>query len=209
LGNEQKMMGLRKLVLPVCFLLCLFLESCAAPPAPVQTPTQPGSTQVPARQQIKSIQSYVVYYSTGRVEDLARYDLAIIQPDTLTAEELVDLRSRGTLVVAYLSVGEVEPDRPWYSDGRYDPGWALGKNENWGSYFIDAGQSGWRSLMVDLTGEYLQKGFDGIFMDTVDTASSFPETRPGMIQLITTLRAAYPQALLVQNRGFNLLGSKI
>jgi len=139
------------------------------------------------------------------VDDLARYDLAIVQPDTLTAEELTALRSRGTLTVAYLSVGEVEPDRPWYSDGRIDPGWILGKNENWGSFFIDAGQSGWQSLMLDLTGEYLQKGFDGIFMDTVDTVSSFPETQEGMISLITILRAAYPQALLVQNRGFSVV----
>jgi uncharacterized protein (TIGR01370 family) len=197
---------MHKLILPVCFLFCLALASCAAPASPVPAPTQ-GPTQAPARQRIKSIQSYVVYYGSGRVDDLARYDLAIVQPETLTAEELADLHSRGTLVVAYLSVGEVEPDRPWYSDGRFDPSWALGKNENWGSYFIDAGQSGWRSLMVDLTGEYMQKGFDGIFMDTVDTASSFPETRDGMIQLITLLRAAYPQALLVQNRGFSVISA--
>ena len=199
---------MHKIIFPVLLLLTLQLASCTAPsspPAPTSSPPKPNLA--PARQRIKSIQSYVVYYGTGRVDDLARYNLAIIQPDTLTAEELSALRSRGTLIVAYLSVGEVEPDRPWYSDGRVDPGWILGKNENWGSFFIDAGQPGWRSLMLELTGEYLQKGFDGIFMDTVDTASSFPETRDGMITLITFLRAAYPQALLVQNRGFSVIGA--
>jgi len=134
---------MRMLFLPVCILLCLFLVSCTAPSSsPSPTSIQPQSTPAPARQRLKSIQSYVVYYGTGRIDDLAKDDLAIVQPDTLTAAELADLRARGTLVVAYLSVGEVEPDRPWYSDGRFDPVWALGKNENWDSYFIDAGQSG-------------------------------------------------------------------
>ena len=81
----------------------------------------------------------------------------------------------------------------------------LGKNENWGSYFIDANQSGWQKLMTDLTGEYLAKGYDGVFLDTVDTVSVYPETNPGMITLIHGLRVAYPEALLIQNRGMDVV----
>ena len=79
----------------------------------------PTPLSVTARQRIKTISDYIVYYGTGRVDDLARYDLAIIQPETLTAEELTRLKAQGTLVVAYLSVGEAEPGRPWYTDGRW------------------------------------------------------------------------------------------
>lgn len=157
------------------------------------------------RERIKQIASYIVYYGTGRSDDLARYGLAIIQPDTLTSDQLADLKAQGTLAVAYLSIGEAEPGRPWYSDGRVDPRWLLGRNENWGSYFVDANQPGWQELMVQLTGDFIAKGFDGVFLDTVDTVDAFPQTLPGMVQLIHNLRATYPDALLVQNRGFTVI----
>ena len=154
---------------------------------------------------VHDIEDYVVYYGKGELEALSTFDLAIIQPDTLSEEELAKLKAAGTLVVAYLSVGEAEPARPWYSDGRVDPRWLLSKNENWGSYRVDANQEGWRKLMGELTGEFLDKGFDGVFLDTVDTVDAYPETIPGMIELIRGLRETYPDALLVQNRGFTVL----
>ncbi|MBI1281010.1 MAG: hypothetical protein GC179_22990 [Anaerolineaceae bacterium] len=157
------------------------------------------------REQIKSIKSYIVYYGKGRLDDLAKFDLAIIQPDTLSKDELKQLHEKGTLVVSYLSVGEAEPGREWFTDGRVDQKWLLGKNENWGSYFVDASQKGWQDLMVSLTGEFIKKGFDGVFLDTVDTVDQFPQTKQGMIDLIDKLRTAYPDALLVQNRGFSVI----
>ncbi|HEX7597361.1 MAG TPA: sugar-binding protein, partial [Polyangia bacterium] len=93
----------------------------------------------------------------------------------------------------------------WYKDGRVDQAWILGKNENWGSFFVDAGQPGWQKLMVDLAGESIRQGFDGVFLDTVDTVDVYSKTKPGMIALIHQLRTAYPQALLVMNRGFSVV----
>jgi len=146
-----------------------------------------------------------VYYGAGRLDDLARFDLAIIDPSTLTPDEVRQLEGRGTLVVAYLSVGEIEPSDPWLADGTVPRSWILGRNKNWGSLFVDANQQGWRDLMVQQAGQLLDHGFQGVFLDTVDTAIDVaPETEPGMIQLIEGLRRAYPDALLVQNRGFDI-----
>lgn len=164
-----------------------------------------GLAQEGARAGVHDIENYVVYYGKGKLEALSTFDLAIIQPDTLSKEELARLKASGTLVVAYLSVGEAEPARPWYLDGRVDPGWLLSKNENWGSYLVDVNQKGWQQLMRELTGEFLDGGFDGVFLDTVDTVDAYSETVPGMVDLIKGLREAYPQALLVQNRGFTVL----
>ncbi len=193
----------------ILVFLCMLLSACAPGIfVPATSISQIPPTTGPAlslRERIKSIKDYTVYYGKGRVADLARYNLAILQPDTLSADELAQLKAKGTLVVAYLSVGEVEPERPWYTDGRADPRWILGKNENWGSYFIDARQPGWQKLMISLAGEFIAKGFDGIFLDTVDTVSVYPETKDGMLATIRGLRAAYPDALIVQNRGFSLV----
>jgi uncharacterized protein (TIGR01370 family) len=154
---------------------------------------------------LRQIESYVVYYGEGRAEDLARYDLAIIQPETLTESEITNLHEQGTLLVAYLSVGEVEPYRTWMEDGRMEQDWILGENTIWGSFYIDANQRGWQDLMIELMGESLEHGYDGVFLDTVDTVDAFPDTIPGMIALIEGLREAYPDALLVQNRGFTIV----
>ncbi len=163
-----------------------------------------ATAQDTPREAIKTISNYIVYYGHGRADELAKFDLAIVQPETLTTDELAELHEQGTLVIAYLSIGEAEPYRAWFSDGRMEKAWLLGKNEDWDSYYVDTRQQGWQDLMVTLMGEYLEKGFDGVFLDTVDTVDLFPETETDMIALIKGLRKAYPDALLVQNRGFTV-----
>jgi len=187
------MMGLAA----VCILIVMSRGSANAEPTPT-----PARSPENLRERIKSIRNYTIYYGKGRLDDLARFDLAIIQPDTLTPEELKTLKARSTLVVAYLSVGEVEPTREWYRDGRVQQGWLLGTNQNWGSYYVDARQQGWRKLTQAIMGEFMALGFDGVFLDTVDTVDLYPDTATGMIALIGGLRTVYPDALLIQNRGF-------
>jgi uncharacterized protein (TIGR01370 family) len=181
----------------------LVLSACSSPSAiqPGRSPSAPTA----ARDRMSSVRSYVVYYGAGRLDDLARFDLAIIDPSTLTPTEVGELEARGTLVVGYLSVGEISPNDPWITDGTVPRSWILGRNRNWGSLFVDAGQQGWRDLMTAETGKLLDYGFDGVFLDTVDTATDVePTSVPGMISLIEGLRTAYPDALLVQNRGFDI-----
>ena len=68
----------------------------------LNVPTPPLTlTHTPSiRERIKAIKDYVVYYGTGRAHDLTRYDLAIVQSDTLNPSEVADLHGDGTLVVA-------------------------------------------------------------------------------------------------------------
>jgi uncharacterized protein (TIGR01370 family) len=177
---------------------CSSVGSSASPPSSTSRATS-------TRGRIGSIANYVVYYGAGRLDELARFDLAIIDPATLTPDEVQELESRGTLVVGYLSVGEIDGNDPWLADGTVPRSWILGRNKNWGSLFVDASQAGWRDLMTQQAGQLLDYGFQGVFLDTVDTAIDVaPATEPGMIELIRGLRSAYPDALLVQNRGFDI-----
>ncbi|MFN8528404.1 MAG: endo alpha-1,4 polygalactosaminidase [Anaerolineae bacterium] len=157
------------------------------------------------RQAFAHIENYAVYYGQGQGEALAQFDAVIIQPETLETADLLTLTNSGTLALAYLSIGEVEPTRAWYTDGRVLPAWILGENPNWGSSYIDANAAGWQDLMVDVAGQYLAQGFNGIFLDTIDTVDVYPSIRPGMITLIQRLRETFPNAILVQNRGFSVM----
>ncbi|MCA9836305.1 MAG: endo alpha-1,4 polygalactosaminidase [Trueperaceae bacterium] len=153
----------------------------------------------------QDIKNYMIFYGQGQLDQLVKYDLVIIQPDSLSQPELHRLKAEGTLIVAYLSLGEVEPQRPWYGDGRFNSAWSLGRNPLWGSYWVDASQVGWQELMLSLASEYIAMGFDGLFLDTIDTVNIFPQTKAGMIHLIERLDAHYPNSLLIQNRGLALL----
>lgn len=162
-----------------------------------------NSQEPTPRERLHEIEDYVVFYGVGGLDVLLTYDLAIIQTGTLTPDELAILKESGVIVVAYLSIGEAEPYRPWFD--RVDQEWVLGENGNWGSLFVDASQAGWQALMLEQAGLLLDEGFDGIFLDTVDTVDAFPETQAGMESLITQLRTTYPEAIMIQNRGFTVL----
>ena len=52
---------------------------------------------------------------------------------------------------------------------------------------------------------YEQVGFDGLFLDTTDNVSIFPEMFEGMVQLINDLRTALPEAPIIMNQSWELL----
>ncbi|MEM9950470.1 MAG: endo alpha-1,4 polygalactosaminidase [Chloroflexota bacterium] len=150
-------------------------------------------------------ENFVVYYGQGLVGELAGYDVAIIQPQTLSDADLRLLNNSGTVTLAYLSVGEAESERDYYRDGRFDEDWVLGTNDIWGSEYVDVSEEEWQELIIELAGQYIAQGFRGVFLDTVDTVDLFPNMDDDMVQLITTLRETYPNMVMIQNRGFSVL----
>ncbi len=152
---------------------------------------------------------YVVYYGTGRVGDLALYDIAIIQPNTLPDTDLRLLANSGTVTLAYLSIGEFDPDQEAFNNGSVPQNWLLDENPIWGSFYVDVTQEGWRRLIVEQAGIYLVRGFNGFFLDTVDTIDLYPNARESMIEIIRALRDAYPNAVIVQNRGFSIIDDTV
>ena len=198
--------------------LTVLLVACGANATPTPVPTIPPPTAAEVTplpsatpliplspsNRLGPIKNYTVYYGVGQAEALTKFDLAIVQPKTLTADEVRQLQAGGTKVVAYLSVGEAEGNRPWWPKVDYD--WILGRNPNWGSLYIDAGQVGWQDLLLnEAIPHILQVPFDGLFLDTLDTVDVFPKTLEGMVTLVQRMRAAYPQLILIQNRGFSVL----
>ena len=130
-------------------------------------------------------------------------------------EDIAALKKLGVVVVGYLTVGEDDELRQadgsgpggfasWYLDENHDG--QPDQNGIWKSYYANANDPAWRADRVRearrLVGE---DGYDGIFLDTLDTATAFPATAPGMVQLIEGLRAALPEAPIVLNQGFPML----
>lgn len=124
------------------------------------------------------------------------------------------LHDRGKTVVGYLSVGEVEEHRPWY---REVAGWGiLGKeNPDWkGSRCVDPRDRRWTKMVVEtLIPRLLHAGFDGVFLDTLDNAGDLERDASGKYagaieaaaRLVAAIRRAWPDIVIVQNRGFEIL----
>lgn len=115
------------------------------------------------------------------------------------------LRRDGALVLSYLSVGTLERWRHYARPRAYR--WALGPVDGWpGEHYADTRRRGWRELMKAEAGRLRRAGFDGLYLDNVDVAEVYPQTRVGVIRLVRDLRRAVPGLLLVPQNGLAVAG---
>ncbi|MCS7286435.1 MAG: cellulase family glycosylhydrolase [Anaerolineae bacterium] len=142
----------------------------------------------------------VDYGAKPNLEHLSQAELAIVQP-VLSPQEIRLLREGGTEVLAYISIGEAEPDDPALPNLS---SCILGQNPNWGSWYMDARCSEWQDFVLERARSLREKGYSGLFLDTVDTAELYPQTSPGFVELIRRLRQEIG-GIIVQNRGFSVL----
>jgi uncharacterized protein (TIGR01370 family) len=116
------------------------------------------------------------------------------------AARLAAARQAGALVLAYLSVGTVEDWRPYAAGVPAD--WTLGPVLGWeGERYADARRRGWRALMARQAGALQSAGFDGLFLDNLDVAEEFPDTKDAVVALVAELRATAPALLLCAQNG--------
>jgi uncharacterized protein (TIGR01370 family) len=117
-------------------------------------------------------------------------------------------------VVGYLSLAEASPDYTYFEQLQAE-GLLIHPSEIWkGNQFIDIRDRRWHQRVTrELVPSVLAKGFNGLFLDTVDSALWMEESNPakygGMkqaaIELIGGIRKLYPGTTIVLNRGYNLL----
>jgi hypothetical protein len=170
---------------------------------------------LPARQRFAKAASYCCYYGAAETSDLSHYDAVILHTPAQTATDVKRLNDLGVVTIGYLSVGE--DDQLQVGNGQGPGGkasWYFNKHNSnepdkngiWSSWYANAGDPLWRANRVAEARRLCNEvGFAGIFLDTVETCDSYPQSREGMIQLICDLRSALPDKVIVMNRGFSLL----
>ena len=142
---------------------------------------------------------------------LSSYEMAILDPDVHPPFELF---SKKTILMAYVSLGEAEDYRSYWTNLK-DYSWILGENENWkGNFYADVRDPAWHAIILrDVLPKIVREGFRGIFMDTLDTAEyleskdpeKFAGSRRAMSDLVLEIRAVFPELLLISNNGFAIL----
>ena len=141
----------------------------------------------------------------------AGFNLLVLDNDS--HPDLKPLVQSGKTILGYISIGEVENVRGHFKEVKAE-GLLLGENKNWpGSYFVDVRDRRWTERVKGLVRQTLQKGFQGVFLDTVDDAQFLESTEPNrnkgmndaMARLILEIRKTFPKAVIAVNRGYSIL----
>jgi endo-alpha-1,4-polygalactosaminidase (GH114 family) len=77
-------------------------------------------------------------------------------------------------------------------------------NKSFGSFYVDAANEAWKKLVLERASKVAKLGVDGFFLDTLDTAGDFAESRAGMIELMAAIKTTEfdnKRMILVANRG--------
>ena len=158
-------------------------------------------------------ESWAVFYAEETsFETLRPFDLLIF--DRLAHPPLEPLVDAGKTVFGYVSLGEMNRERAEFA--RLD-GWGLlgEENPNWpGSHFIDVRDTRWVALVIEeIVPAILQRGFQGLFLDTLDNPVELERRDPvgnaGMTRaaarLVKALKLHWPDVPVIMNRGYGLL----
>ncbi|MBT6757530.1 MAG: hypothetical protein HOA84_04290 [Candidatus Jacksonbacteria bacterium] len=143
-------------------------------------------------------------------EEASVYDLAILDPDE--HPPLEDLSK--LILIAYVSLGEAETYRSYWKNV-YDKDFIIEENPYWeGNYLVDVRNTSWRATIIEgVIPELLEKGFKGIMMVTIDTASflesedheKFRGSADAMVSFVKEIHERYPDLFLISNNGFEVL----
>jgi endo-alpha-1,4-polygalactosaminidase (GH114 family) len=168
------------------------------------------------------------YYGSGRVDELARYDVVILQPDNYTPADVARLKKGGvSKVLGYVSLGEDDSLRrgngkgpggyaSWYVDeftgkgfGSIGADGAPDRNAEWDAYYVDPSDRRWRANIRDQVERLRGLGFDGVFADTAlvprDVYREKTERRmvSGMVRLVRSLKGWVDGGLVYVNNGYD------
>ena len=203
-------------LLAVPLSLMLFLVGCKAQPDfRVALQQEQEEASVPrSGVPVPPIKTWLCYYDDRQgPEEYSRFDLVVL--DGHHHPPLVRTSGDHPLFLGYLSVGEVDVTGPLWSAARGQP-FIVQYDEFWDSWIVDVRDPAWQQLVYEDADAILSQGFDGLFLDTIDSSLSLLEgdeklTYQGTVEalqhILNSLRTKHPGKYIAINRGLDALPS--
>ncbi len=166
--------------------------------------------EAPAGNASAPLPSIALYYGVQPpVDQLAAFDTVVVEPDS--GFDPAAQRTPCTQWFAYVSVGEVTKERSYYA--AVPKHWLLASNTVWESKVVDQSAPGWPAFYVKhVIAPLWAHGYRGFFLDTLDSYQLAAKTdaararqQAGLVAVVRAIKARYPDARLVFNRGFEIL----
>jgi uncharacterized protein (TIGR01370 family) len=77
-----------------------------------------------------------------------------------------------------------------------------------GEQYVDCRDGRWHNLLLEeVIPELLTKGVDGLYLDNIDVAKEYPDTRSGVVDLIRRIRERYPSIHLYSQNGLSVMAA--
>lgn len=117
--------------------------------------------------------SYKVYLTTKlKVSDLASGSgIIAVEPEDYTLAEIRQIKTKGYTLLAYLSAGTLEKNRPWYKQFK---DYKLARLADWpDEWYMDMRDERWTDYMLAIAKLYKRMGFDGWWVDNIDVYSEY------------------------------------
>lgn len=186
------------------------------------------SGQEPVRPDWQDVSSWVYQLQPSQsqsredfIRDIAGtgFNLAVIDysydgtsDEEFTSEEIDEIRSLGKLALCYISIGAAE-DYRWYWNPSWNtnpPDWLGPENPEWpGNYLVRYWDPGWKAIVFQYLGKIAAQGFDGFYLDRVDSYEDFqdslPWARDSMKALVKAISDSFPGFLIVAQNASDLL----
>jgi cysteinyl-tRNA synthetase, unknown class len=162
---------------------------------------------------VRSANSWT-YQLQGRTGSIAgsHADVVVIDPDHAGSASKYKSKPNGgrRAVLAYLSIGEAETWRSYWKSccASGHPSWLTGKTQGWaGNYVVKFWEPGWKAIVSARVRQILAQGYDGFYLDRVDTYESIKAPGGSRAEMIQFVREVSSQArsikgdaaILVQN----------
>ncbi len=141
----------------------------------------------------------------------------VVDPDdaNLTPQDLVRLHRAGKKVLAYLSIGEAEDYRDYWTGWRIgSPDFIVEENPEWkGNYIVRFWDGRWKQVVFRRADELLTLGYDGLYLDRVDVYEWWQErgeerARDRMIEFVCEIsrrtKSARPGFLIIPQNAVEL-----
>jgi len=155
------------------------------------------------------------------ISDIAKtgFNLAVIDysydgtaDEEFTPDEIEEIKSSGKFALCYISIGEAE-DYRWYWNPSWDtnpPDWLGPENPEWpGNYLVRYWDPEWKAIVFQYLGKIRDQGFDGFYLDKVDSYEDFQDSLPwaadSMKALVKAISDSFPGMLIVPQNASDLL----
>ena len=151
--------------------------------------------------------SVLICYGKVNPDLIQGYKYVILESEQFSAFDIKLIKENNEIVLGYISMGEVSPSRYYYDKLKLS---VLGKNKLWDSYYLDPRLEITKSTLLDFVAKIKGKGFDGLFLDTVDTYAKWgPYANLGseMVAILKLIKEKHPDLHLMQNAGLSLVPS--
>jgi uncharacterized protein (TIGR01370 family) len=112
-----------------------------------------------------------------------------------------------TIRLAYLSVGEADTRRPYWA-AIQGQSFLVEPNPDWPGMRVDIRDQRWQEVLLrEEMPALIQRGYDGVMLDTIDTVpylegkdpARFAGSRQALRDWLGRMRAAFPRAVLIAN----------